>query len=787
MPVRLSTSQKITIGVVGTAIVLSVVVVLVWYFFFRHASPPSPPPAPQNYQCIDGQCKPCTDCPVQSLDACQASCAKSWDCTSTQCVGRTDDQGKFKTLGACRQSNDCAMPSTCWLKTQDSLVVTPENVAQNLTLTDINQLLSQKDQNGNNLIYGQDMVVQCGSEDADPDDQWSRQFCKSKQLFVCQYDPTKPPPYGKCQPFFSAVGTQLRLHLQNNKTLAQRSDRTFANLTSSSCLPNTTFYRGVCLPNTKPVRWTATSRPYGMVLYHGGKSGLPEFDTRCAASYFRQLAQFANEKNFNRVFLSVDSPQPTKQNPYFLQPQFLAKHFLANLNSTSYINSQKVPTEAGIIVYANPDDSSWNFQSQTPSQDVQNTCKEQWTQDSDLFPLHDASMCFSNPWASNLMGGNISDPTKTSCSDYAFQPLGTNPVCKINCGADCSSTYCPNVASQVVAYVTAVNQAVDQLIATKQVSADCPKLSFIGYDGEDAKADKDNGGQCQFTAMVNQLDKNLKITNLKNIPTKLGWAFSMSAGPFDLVNSSTTSSFVMPELYWYMGANWPCLGSAQEYTQLNNVETNVPTCTTQMVYRDVLANNLSPSQFYHWLVNIQPCVTQITGGEPHGKFIPLHDNLVKYPGQVWPMYSSESLSAQDSTYPANEQCLARVFNGNQTQPKICGTADMLYTWSWDQIQELYDTTYRDLFLDAFGNYNTGNIVKNYTPYLAFYEAQFVNPKWLNAQQFDPSLTKDCVLNQFCHYCQNGKPVKCTSSDTCQCTSFTCSNPTCNPKSGNVTC
>jgi hypothetical protein len=397
-----------------------------------------------------------------------------------------------------------------------------------------------------------------------------------------------------------------------------------------------------------------------------------------------------------------------------------------------------------------------------------------------------------------------------------------------------------------VAFVTTVNQIVDKLYP----NGGCVKLSHIAYDGEDAKSDKDAGGQCQFSAMVSQLTQD-KV-KVENIPKKLGWAYSMSASPFVQVDSqlkeSGTSSFVMPEMYWFMGANWPCMGSGQEYGQLNNLNENVPTCTSQIAYRDALEKaGLTPTQFYKWLVGIQPCMTGIVSGGPQGNFKAMRTNMVNYPGQVWPMFSSESLSNQDETAPPDSWCLARAFNaGGATQPKICGTADMLYSWSWDNIMELMDVTYRDMYLDAFGNYaddTKGNIVTNYTPYLAIYEAQFINPKWLDNQKFDSTLLSVCQgqcedklvqctqtgtecadfmkknpgictnytgycnksgtchfdppkpppkpdPNQWCQLCTtDGKPVKCTDSecpDPTHCLSLSCDSPTCDDQ-GKVTC
>lgn len=825
----LSKPQKIALGVttIAAVVVVAVVVVLVLYFNTRSSNNPPPgPPGPSKFT--------------------------SWDCVGGTCVGYADaKKGHYKSVQDCMsQAPECKQRTACWLKTQDSLAISPPEVANTMTIDDINKVLSQKDADGNPMVYGQDMVVQCtASPSTDPDDVWSRQFCQGNQLQVCQKK-GDTGPYGKCMPFFSAVGTQLQLTLQPDKTLADRSKRKFVNSTApSTCAADSSskkkFYRGVCLDTSQDAavqRWTQTSRPYGVAFYHGGKTGLPEFDPACAASYLKQITAFVNEKNMNRVFLSVDAPLPAKQNPYFLQPQFLVKHFLANLNLTTVIGGQTQPMEVGVIVYANPEDSSWNFQYDGSSANpFLDTCKAQWAADKDksLFPVHDdASMCFSNPNAKRLLGGRIdtpNDPT-TQCSAFQFSEMGDQAtVCAPNCetstcadriqevactsSADCDDwvgkncmpyatqgtttcasdnkctlqctgqcakcaqeslccppgkpCYCPNVASQVVAYVTAVNETVDRLFP----KGNCPKLTLIAYDGEDAKANKDAGGQCQFSAMVDQLTQN-KV-KVENIPRRLGWAFSMNATPFDQVDAQqpATSSFVMPEMYWYMGVNWPCMGSAQEYTQTKNMDENVMPCTSQIAYRDALADGgLTPTQFYRWMTEIQPCTMGITGAGPRGNFKSVRENMIKYPGQVWPMYSSESLSSQDEAKPSSSWCLARMFNAGNTQPKICGTADMLYSWTWDQITELLDTTYQDMYLDIFGNYaedQKGDITqllpKGEAPYLALYEAQFINPQWMNSKQFDP------VLAQACEGACEDKLVSCTTptdgSPSVECANF----------------
>lgn len=968
---------KIVIGVV-VVVVLALVAVLIWYFTQKHD--PDPPPPITTYKCEQNACRKCLDhetdcrmtscddekdchaqaapfkcqadthqcvqckpedqCPKLSQDDCIKQCQVAptgpWSCISGTCA--LDPKGKYATQDACRQAG-CKPLTTCNLKTQDSLVITPSSVAQTMTRDDINKVLSQKDEQGNPLVYGQDMVVQCSLVAADPSDGWSKQFCQGKQLQVCQLtdacdgDATK---CGKCQPFFSATGSTLTLDLDaKTKTLTSRAKRKFSNMTDASC--PTTYYRGVCLPDDPARRYQAATRPYGLAFYHGGKTGFPETNANCAAKYLAQIAAFVKEKNINRVFLSVDAPLPqNKQNSYFLQPQFIAQHFLNNLPATSTINGKAQPMEAGIIAYANPIDSSWNFQFDQTSTNpfmktAQATCQDAWTKDPSLYAIHDMSQCFSNTYFKDLVGGNIDpktndivgvDPSTNQCPAYdaGFSTLGSDTPCAQNCetstcadrlatipctqDADCqdyvgkncmpyatqgsptcdastkmcklddcnagtncdtcaqnalccvskSNCHCPNIASQVVAYVTAVNDAVDALIKEGKVSASCPKLSYIAYDGEDAKADKDAGGQCQFSAMVNQLTNNsINVQRLggnsnPNVPTKLGWAFSMGAQPFDQVNlQPNTSSFVMPEMYWYMGVNWPCVGSAQEYTQMDDLDNAVAPCTSQIAYRDAFTSTattkgkLSPKQFYLWMTKIQPCVTMITSGD---QFKAMYKNMKQFKGQVWPMYSSESLSTQQTDAPAATWCLARAFNaGGETQGKICGTADMLYTWSWDQIMELYDTTYQDLYLNAFDNYDAKLADGTYTPYLALYEAQFINPQWLDAKAFDstflsacqgncedkvvackadadcqaflkanPSLCKDytayCNTNKTCHfapptppatctsdtcfcqYCQNGKPVPCQNkpcADKSNCAPLACTNPTCNAHTGQAEC
>jgi hypothetical protein len=868
--------QKI-VAVVVALVVLGVAAVLIWYFTTHKSTPgPPKPPGPGDlpWKCdtTTKQCVQCTKdekCPKQSQPDCQAKCTpapptlpwkcdlankkcvqctkdegcpkqnsgvcnancpppqedKSWDCIGTHCKGYPDEAtGKYKTINACMQDDKCKLDSKCWLKTAQSLTITPSSVADSMTLADINKVLTQKDADGNPLIYGQDMIVQCSTDQsADPTDQWSKQFCNGKQLSVCQYNPDcdgTTKPCAKCQPFFSATGSQLQLDLQADKTLQDRTKRKFVNLTAedtgTDCAPPNKYYRGVCLSDATVQRWTQENRPYGMAFYHGGKTGLPEFDATCAASYLKQIADFSNEKNINRVFLSIDSPLPTKQNPYFLQPQYIVKHFLANLNANSILKGASQPMEVGIIVYASPVDSSWNFQSKTAPTDILNTCKAQWAADttSTLFPIHTDDMCFSNNYAQSLLGGVIDTPNEkdTTCTDFQnFKELGTQAVCAANCetttcadkikanqiactdvsdcddfvgkncmpyasqgttsctngvcALDCTGNcatcaeaalccqpgkpcYCPNIASQVVAYVKTVNDAVDTLVNKGIVPKTCPKITHIAYDGEDAKADKDPGGQCQFSAMVKQLTDD-KIT-VQNIPTKLGWAYSMNATPFEQVDEQEqedgTSSFVMPEMYWFMGVNWPCMGSSQEYTQTTNMDENVAPCTSQIAYRDALVQGLSPTQFYKWVTKIQPCMTGITGAGYQGNFKSMRDNMVANPGQVWPMYSSESLSNQDEAATKDTWCLARAFNaGGNTQPKICGTADMLYSWSWDQIMELYDVTYQDMYMNKFGNYDGGDIstTGNTVPYLALYEAQFINPKWMEAKTFDSTLLGAC--------------------------------------------
>ena len=452
--------QKIIIGVVTGVVVLGIAAILVWYFLIKQQNTPKFIP---EFMCTDNKsCTPCNKlnetCNFDSIEQCQASCVpspkfKSWHCGSNGCIGNYDHAGTYTSLSECQQH--CSTPQTsCWLNTQDSLDIQDSNgqsiKPSSISIDQLNALLSQKDKNNNNIIYGQDMVIQCSDRPAQKGDTWSETFCNNNQhnnqLLVCQKT-DKGPPYGKCQPFFSATGSKLTLKLNANNEITDRSQRTFSNLTDKACKSPKKYYRGVCLDNIVPTKWTQEKRPYGVAFYHGGKTGLPESNTRCAASYLKQIALFSNEKNMNRTFLSVDAPLVTKQNPYFLQPQFLVKHFLKNLNLTSKINNTSQPMEAGIIVYANPHDSSWNFQfdQQNPNNPFLQTCQAQWASDKDysMFPVHDKSMCFNNIYYQNLLGGQIDKPDdpNSTCDKFTFTQLENNPPCLQNCETSKCASY----------------------------------------------------------------------------------------------------------------------------------------------------------------------------------------------------------------------------------------------------------------------------------------------------------------------------------------------------------
>jgi hypothetical protein len=327
---------------------------------------------------------------------------------------------------------------------------------------------------------------------------------------------------------------------------------------------------------------------------------------------------------------------------------------------------------------------------------------------------------------------------------------------------------CPNIASQVVAYVTAVNKAVDALVAKGLIPADTPKVTMVAYDGEDAHANNGAAGQCQSVQMMQSKGLRVFPTRLRstgedaaekkegapsqpagslinNVPHQLGHAYAMGTTPYPYVTdpingtsaspTSTTLSFAMPEMYWFMGINWPCIGSH------NNLNNRPDVCTTVMAYRDFQGamkakSTLSMLDFYLWILAVQPC-----GDE--SQFTPMQKNMRDFRGQVWPMISSEYLSGSDPKNTTNP-CLARAANGGNIVESICGTCDMMYTYEWCDILQFFGAIYEDCYKNKWGNYAGDALPTDGSlPFVALYEAQFINPKWTEAGKWT-LLESSCV-------------------------------------------
>ena len=858
------------------------------------------------------------------------------------------------------------------INTDSSLNITgitldPSNYADNATK--FNKILME----GN--LYGEQFTIQCNGKTPVGQDKISSLFCPAgQQVQLCPNSISTNTAEAcranascaKCANIFGPVGAALNLEVDSN---FEYKSHTFTNVDVAGCTSGTS-YRGVCIPETmggKPVTDDASlpdkSLPFKIALYHGGKAGLPEINVGCMASYLYEVAQFVTYRKIDRVFISVDSPLPydvngvAQQNSYFLQPQFLVANFLRLLPPK---------TEVGIIAYASPSDSGWNFQSCSPytgkteaEKAIAATCDAQWAKHADLFPIHcddptdpscancRATECFSNPYAQQLMGGDI-NKDQPSCDKFPFVPLSqsanvcvtpcegslncydalktvdcagstqaeADAVCAtfvdghcapyntrgtVSCGsqgkctmcvpseekddftrcancANCcpqsvapatdvpacsSSTFegvraedgerysemqvayqmqvekeankvddvmlqlpkslmkddampcgCPNIASQIVAYVTAINDAVDRLAphyaANGQTFAPV-KITMIAYDGEDAHQNNQQGGQCQFVEMVSVLDPKIKVyeqslsrgvglyakgnkrvgkTRLAastcgtttaptcstaagdanpNRPTKLGHAYSMTTGPYkwvldpdagkSFVPTGVTDSYSMEEMYWFMGINFPCVGSSHQIGKTDGWQYAFPpVCTNLLPYNDAInVAKLNATQFYMWIKMVQKCAP---GG---GNFKGMVGQMMNYRNRVWPMISCEGLSAgkpggPEAGDPSKDQspwCFARKANKNgDTQASICGTFDGVYVWDdWNTVLHFMNAIYRDTYLNEWGMFDETpmdpkNKKADDDPCIALYEVQFIRPSWMPGKTFGAPVGRPSDITKY---------------------------------------
>lgn len=695
-------AQKITISVVVTLAVLAVAAVLIWYFATHKPSPPTPHPPPTTDFCK-------TPYPVRVPQKRKAH----W---------KMVDDG-------------VDMPSC------DHLV----------------GILQE------GYLHGSPMIPMCVVDSnrppADPRDKMSMVYCNGNQFSIQEPNGAGKDVGGNHFPSIAPPGMTLNTFKKNDTNIYFTSAKC-----TEACQSDETCIRGVCtkiIPTQSNIK-----KNYKLALYHGGIVGKPGFDTKCYINYLQRVIDFVVSKQVDIVFVSLQMPIMGKlQFPYYLSPDFLAKHFVQPILA----KTQNV--EFGVLAYVNPKDSSWNFQDhtgQTPSQDdftkACTTAKLSDVLDPDF-------NCFDNTIAKHMEGGTSGFYNQTQCTDPKTQKA---PYCKPN--DPTSKTPCPNIPAQVVAYVEHINAAIAK---TNPGTA----ISYIAYDNEDMGGNLAGAnGNCQFQIAVETL---LKQKSMNAQVTQLGYAYSM-----DIVsNDDQGVNFVMPEMYWYMNMMGPCMGN--NYQIGNNsasFDYSYPqVCTNGTAYRDGM--NAVKGNAAQWLEYVMQYNTNLEPSSNFGsdKFAAMIQNMQTNPDKIWAMMSNENLSASaPKSLGKVPNCLARSMNSDQPEKgDICGTFDGIAYWSWDQVIEFYNALYDVVW-------PTSPPAK--TPIFGLYESQFIPPSWtdmqdtsnsnLFSQDFNSSCkltctdTVPCSVDKDCKdfaatSCPDASAVYCKDNNTCEFTMPQC--------------
>ena len=454
--------------------------------------------------------------------------------------------------------------------------------------------------------------------------------------------------------------------------------------------------RGICMdkdafPVIKP--WsglennrkiTINGKEYGvpkLALYHGGLVGDAADGQQCGIykQYLGDIIKFVKDKKIDVVLAIMNSWTISQdQGKYgfaaYCKPSFLAENFLNKLPDT---------VEAGLVPYIRPKDSGWMWNRELPGGIIDVT---------KTFNTFDSKDCPLNP-GSEPCPINVQDDCTASCSacpDCNPECLDNNTKCSKICFKKCSAS-CPNIASQLMNYVSAVN---------KEVQSSSPKLTYIVFDGEDAGPYNSSMGFCQL--------KNANINQSTGI-THIGFAKALNSG----IVPGNVNNVVMPETYWYMNELWPCAGNQYQLGNKPDV------CGIQSSYR-FFKNK--PQAFLNFLeVSSRSSCFAKSGKPPTNNLASMEKNIKAHPGNIWPMFSLENLSMNGSA----PNCLANNYSGRGTTPKhqVCGTFDGFSYWDWDKFLE---------FVTLFAH-------KYKVKQIGIYESQFLPPSWI-----DNGYTNDCT-------------------------------------------
>ena len=828
--------------VVAILVVVMVVIVIVTSQKSSAPSGPPAPPGPSGsnrYACVNNSCQVQTNGPysdltscnnacntygckagtcqpnqgTQSLSDCQVSCVKHYKCVNNACQYSDDPTDPTNSQTCCDepgltfacqklpdntygcvdtqkptgQSQDtcktlCGAPSkfctTSYARPKSSNSTNmPWSQAGFMSLDGVdcptfeNALTS-------GLLHGMPYFPFCDTTvQAASDDKVSQRYCNSNQFFMSQVAPADSTTLPAKTSIYVAPYGQVLDNLDPPNASTSKPSK--PNFVSASCQtkpgPNQVCVDAFVFDQNPATGSPASAKRlvdsqgnflYKLAVYHGGIVGAPVTNLPCMADYYKVVADFVKARQIDIVFTSLQAPIVVGNNLQFLYnltPDFLVENFYTKLDQN---------TQVGVLAYINPKDSSWDFQQHADPGLYDQVCKA--NQISEQY----AGSCYKNAWSASLFGGNEASLDPKLPTGACTTPGYTSPAASCPVNSTDYQAPCPNVASQLAAYVKYINTTIANYKSANPAYAGPTDVAYLAYDKEDQG--QDTLAYCHIRATLD--DANVKLSNVK-----VG-----SAGGLSMVDQpGYTNDFVMPEIYWYANILSPCRGSNAQIGKIANLD-NPKTyfgypqvCTTGNLYRKVGDMNLSGASFFDALMDAG---TKLEASNPamfQNNMATMVKNLHNNPSGVWPMMSCENLSAgkDGQAGQAVPSCLALKANSNVvSEPDMCGTFDGISTWTWDQVIQFFNRLYQTAFPKG----------TSVVPTFGLYELQFIPPGWLDssssnkAMQFDASLMPNCVgsgggggggKSDGCNPA-NPTGMHCTASDLSVCDAYLKATPGC---------
>jgi len=438
--------------------------------------------------------------------------------------------------------------------------------------------------------------------------------------------------------------------------------------------------------------------------------------TSCASASKPEYQYLADPKwlaeNFLEYLDGLDLPKPSAGLVPYLRPKDSGYRYNVQLDGggNGAVNVTKPPA-AGCLGYVGPavltrlQDGRYGFDPELHCDGVEDECAAEeaagacsgvkgcvW-KDSGGCQL-DPSVCFHVPFSYPDNCLVCPRPEEFHTNDCSKVPACA-AACKAVCGLGSEEPGCPNIASQVLEYMSDVNAAAKPATAVK--------LRALVADGEDL-------------GLANNTWKLFESAADKYGPSGVAFGYAKSISAHGTGRTSFPNE-AMPETYWYMNELWPCVGN--EWQMQHKDATQVCTGHTSYSY---FKNKPADFLAHLELSSANDGASKVAGRAPHDGLAALRQApsaahpdayTAAQKAQTLPMFSLENLSLEGDA----STCIAKALFGRgvaSAKPQICGTFDGFSHWDLPQFYA---------FLQLFAS-------RYEFPRLGVYESQFVGPNWI---------------------------------------------------------